>query len=456
MSTQAGTSGGSGPTADDWRLPARMLLTLAAVTPVNLVFGALLLVVVLVPMSIAMLVIGLNVLVLPDLLATAVEATVGPASLFGLDTGTTMLVVCIAVVVAAFAFVVPVRTGPDMLVENVEGHVVDADREPRLVGLLGSVARQANVPTPRAAVVETGIPRSFAAGRKNSGTVVVTRGLLETLDDDELRAVLAHEVSHLLNRDASVICYSAFYPLAFAMASDDGGERSAVIEPDGGESRLLDWIVSTVPFTPDLDWEELSDGENGLVHRWQRQALVVFILLEVLLMIIFLGYMLYFYLQEYPIDAWVLMRVPLFVVVVGFMHYFFSYFVYGAARGAFLAGQGLVVLLYPVLAVAQTIGATLAAFLSQTRELAADRGAAAITGDPASLASALETLHGAERSPGTDLRATEAVEPLSILPIGDEDPEGIAGRFEFRTHPPVKERIERLREMARRQETESG
>lgn len=95
--------------------------------------------------------------------------------------------------------------------------------------------------------------------------------------------------------------------------------------------------------------------------------------------------------------------------------------------------------------------------LSRAREFAADRGAVAITGDAASLVSALETLHGIER-PETDLRARTEVAALSFVESCEENVtryyagrrggrfDGLYRRLErwTRTHPPVEERRRRL------------
>jgi heat shock protein HtpX len=92
--------------------------------------------------------------------------------------------------------------------------------------------------------------------------------------------------------------------------------------------------------------------------------------------------------------------------------------------------------------------------LSQYREFAADRGAAAITGSPAALASALGELDdGMGELPDSDLRdADGGVEALYVAPIDDyqfgEDRELISSDLFPATHPPVEERIDRLRELA--------
>jgi heat shock protein HtpX len=97
--------------------------------------------------------------------------------------------------------------------------------------------------------------------------------------------------------------------------------------------------------------------------------------------------------------------------------------------------------------------------LSQYREFAADRGAAAITGNPAALATALRELDdGMSDLPDDDLRdADGGIEALYVAPIDDyqfgEDRELISSDIFPATHPPVEERIERLRELAREAET---
>ena len=68
----------------------------------------------------------------------------------------------------------------------------------------------ADVPVPRVAVMPTDVPNSFAAGRSvRNATVVFTRGLLDRLTDQELEAVLAHELTHIVNSDAFVMTIAA-------------------------------------------------------------------------------------------------------------------------------------------------------------------------------------------------------------------------------------------------------
>ncbi len=321
------------------------------------------------------------------------------------------MVVYVVGALVVLVIVLPVYMGPEMLIRDLDGHVVDAEAEPRLVETLRRVAVQSGVPTPRVAVVDSVVPRSFAAGRKGNGTVVVTTELLDALDDRELEAVLAHEVSHILNRDALVFCYTAYWSLFFALTEDVGFEGSDEEETDEED---LDPVEIYAGITP-VSFAGYADrsGPVGLVGRGLYLLDAgIGLVISVILAIVYLAGLAVFYVL-FPI---------------------------------------MLVLAYPVLGLAQHAGVMLSASLSRTREFAADRGAVAITGDPAALASALAILWGIDPAE-TDLRTVEAVEPMSILPIEHRDPEGLIGRLRFRTHPPTEERIERLRVTARRQET---
>jgi len=94
--------------------------------------------------------------------------------------------------------------------------------------------------------------------------------------------------------------------------------------------------------------------------------------------------------------------------------------------------------------------------ISQYREYAADRGGAAITGDPLALASALETIdRRLSTLPDRDLRELDGgVEALYIAPLelplfNDEDDDTLLSHELFpNSHPPTRERVERLRELA--------
>jgi heat shock protein HtpX len=89
---------------------------------------------------------------------------------------------------------------------DADADVIDARLRPMVERLCGL----ADLPPPRLGVMPTDVPNAFSAGRTpKRAVVVVTRGLLERLDDDELEAVLAHELAHVANRDAFVMTIAA-------------------------------------------------------------------------------------------------------------------------------------------------------------------------------------------------------------------------------------------------------
>ena len=112
-------------------------------------------------------------------------------------------------------------------------------------------------------------------------------------------------------------------------------------------------------------------------------------------------------------------------------------------------GGGGVVVAVLVSLVVWVVSFLLVRALSRYREYAADRGAAAITGDPGALASALLTIDGRmDRVPETDLREQAEMNAFFVIPVRS----GFVGRIAS-THPPTERRVERLRELARELET---
>ncbi len=88
---------------------------------------------------------------------------------------------------------------------------------PELYDTVSRLARQADMPTPPVAVIPTDEPNALSAGTGDRTVVCVTLGLLKTLDDDELEAVLAHELAHCKNGDSSVLTVAGF-PTTVALA----------------------------------------------------------------------------------------------------------------------------------------------------------------------------------------------------------------------------------------------
>lgn len=92
---------------------------------------------------------------------------------------------------------------------------VSREEAPRLYGIVENLARRHDMPMPRLYVSPQPQPNAFATGRGPKHAVVaVTQGILEVLDDDELRGVLAHEMSHVRNRDILIGSVAAAVAMA--------------------------------------------------------------------------------------------------------------------------------------------------------------------------------------------------------------------------------------------------
>ena len=90
------------------------------------------------------------------------------------------------------------------------GRIVTPEEEPGLHAMIDRLCAMADMPKPRVAVSETDMPNAFATGRSPKAAVVcATRGIMRRLNDEELEAVLAHEISHVAHRDVAVMTIAA-------------------------------------------------------------------------------------------------------------------------------------------------------------------------------------------------------------------------------------------------------
>ncbi len=98
---------------------------------------------------------------------------------------------------------------------------VDRRAEPRLWNILEALCISRGITMPRLRVIETDARNAFASGvSKSQYTVTVTRGLMDTLDDAELEAVLAHELTHIENRDVQLLVIAAVFVGVITLVGD--------------------------------------------------------------------------------------------------------------------------------------------------------------------------------------------------------------------------------------------
>src|SRR5215203_7259209 len=92
------------------------------------------------------------------------------------------------------------------------GRVVTPEEAPQLHAMIDRLCVQADLPKPKVAVANTRMPNAFALGRSpKSATVCATTGIMELLSPAELEGVMAHELSHVANRDVLVMTLASFF-----------------------------------------------------------------------------------------------------------------------------------------------------------------------------------------------------------------------------------------------------
>lgn len=98
------------------------------------------------------------------------------------------------------------------------GQEVSAAQAPQLHAVIGDLARRADLPMPRVYLLPQAAPNAFATGRDPShAAVAVTEGLVRMMPHDELRAVIAHELGHVRNRDTLISVVAATMAGALSM-----------------------------------------------------------------------------------------------------------------------------------------------------------------------------------------------------------------------------------------------
>ena len=138
----------------------------------------------------------------------------------------------IIVAVAVVLLLLQLFTSDKIALATMGVKEVSPAEEPELHGIVERLCVQANLPKPRVCVMETPMPNAFAMGRsRKSTTVCATRGILEMLSPAELEGVMAHELTHVINRDVIVMTLASFFAslaaliLQFSFFFGGGGDR---------------------------------------------------------------------------------------------------------------------------------------------------------------------------------------------------------------------------------------
>ena len=115
-------------------------------------------------------------------------------------------------------FIVVIMAGLAFLQYYTSAKIVEREEAPELHDMVERLCAMADLPKPRLAVIPTDVPNAFATGRNPKNSVVaVTEGLWNRLTKPEIEGVLAHELSHIGNRDVAIMTVSSFFAMVAAL-----------------------------------------------------------------------------------------------------------------------------------------------------------------------------------------------------------------------------------------------
>src|ERR687896_883311 len=129
---------------------------------------------------------------------------------------------------------------------------VSPQEAPQLHAMIERLCVQADLPKPRVAIANTRMPNAFAIGRSpKSATVCATTGIMELLSPAELEGVMAHELTHVANRDVLVMTLAGFFATIAAYIVQFGfffGGGGSMGDDDDNPSFMVLLLVSLVVY----------------------------------------------------------------------------------------------------------------------------------------------------------------------------------------------------------------
>jgi heat shock protein HtpX len=130
--------------------------------------------------------------------------------------------VLMLVIVGVIAFV-QYFTSDKIALKASGAKVVEREQAPELHDMIERLCAMADLPKPRVAIIESDVPNAFATGRNQKhAAVAVTAGLWNRLEPREIEGVLAHELSHIANRDVLVMTVASFFAMLAALLTRFG------------------------------------------------------------------------------------------------------------------------------------------------------------------------------------------------------------------------------------------
>jgi heat shock protein HtpX len=157
----------------------------------------------------------------------------------------------VAIIAGGFALV-NLFASDKLALAAMGARVVTPQEAPQLHAMIDRLCVQADLPKPRVAVANTRMPNAFALGRSpKSATVCATTGIMEMLSPAELEGVMAHELTHVANRDVLVMTLAGFFATIAAYIVQFGflfGGGASYGDDDDNPSVLVLILVSLVVY----------------------------------------------------------------------------------------------------------------------------------------------------------------------------------------------------------------
>jgi heat shock protein HtpX len=160
--------------------------------------------------------------------------------------------------------------------------IVSKEEYPRLHEIVERLSTNNSLPKPKVAMVNSSVPNAFATGKSpKSSLVAVTTGILDLLDNDELEAVIGHELSHVRSRDvlvltlASVFSTVAWYLVRFGLF---GGLQTRNRNTAGSTAivllvAIITWVVSFLIIRAISRYREFSADRGGAIMTGKPEKL---------------------------------------------------------------------------------------------------------------------------------------------------------------------------------------
>ena len=130
--------------------------------------------------------------------------------------------------------------------------IVSQEQAPELHAMVERLCAMADLPKPRVAIVPSNVPNAFATGRNpKHAAIAVTEGLWNRLEPREVEAVLAHELSHVANRDVLIMTVASFFAMLAAFLTRwglyfgmwGGGYGGGNRNNNNGNNQVPVWLI---------------------------------------------------------------------------------------------------------------------------------------------------------------------------------------------------------------------